>query len=385
MKNLSPFINIIAGPNASGKSSTARAIQKLLWQNRTNRITASGQFKIDGESWLSEVDSSYSRFQKGGINKELKGIPSEEEQSRYMLSLHDLIREEESDLAENILKDAIGGYDIDKAKNNLGYSDSKKKTNTSQFRAHKEAREEVNKITENQKKLQGDQNRLEELEEEKKKAKKAEEQTVFYKLVQSFKEKQKSLQDIREQLSEFPDKMKWVKEDDCEKFDEYLDEIRHQGKAIEGFETDIEELKEKKSELKLPETGVESLDLSKAENYLEELAELEKIIRDAKREIAKATSDLEEASTRLGLEADASDFEGLDAEAISKTEQFWQNGFDLIGKKRELEKQLIKLKGQQEKAPDSETIVVGVSALSNWLSRYSSPVKPVSNCSLAFY
>ena len=377
-ENLSPFINIIAGPNASGKSSTARAIQKLLWQDGRGRVTARGQFTIDEESWLSEIDSSYANFQKGVSNTDLKGIPSQEEQSRYMLSLHDLIREEESDLAENILKDAIGGYDIDKAKNNLGYSDSKKTTNTSQYKRLKEARENLYSITESQKKLQGEQNRLEELEEEKKKAKKAEEQMVFYKLVQAFKEKQETLQNIREQLSAFPEKMEQVKDDDYTKFDGYLKEIHDQEKAIADFAVDIKDLKEKKSDLNLPETGIESLDLNKSENYLEELSELEKVIRDAETEIAKAKSDLEDAATRLGLEGDHSDFEGLDAEAISKTEQFWQKGFDLIGTKRELEKQVEKLKGQQEEAPDSETVVVGVSALSNWLSRYGSPVKPVS-------
>lgn len=377
-ENLSPHINIIAGPNASGKSSTARAIQKLLWHNGTDRITASGQFKIDDDSWISEVDSSYIRFQKDGSNTDLKGIPSEEERSRYMLSLHDLIREEESNLAESILKDAIGGYDIEEARNNLGYSESKKSTNTNQYKTFKETKETLEQITAKQKELQVEQNRIEDLEEEKEKSKKAKEQTVFYEQVQSFKEKQESLQDIREQLSEFPDNMESVKEDDYEKFDEYLDEIRLKGKAIEGFEINIEELKEKKSVLNLPETGVESLDLSKAENYLEELAEIEKVIREAKSEIAKAKSDLDEASKRLGLEINNNDFEGLDAEEISKTEQFWQNGFDLIGEKRELEKQVEKLKEQQDKAPDSETVVVGVSALSNWLIRYGSPVKPVS-------
>lgn len=383
-ENLSPYINIIAGPNASGKSSTAKAIQKLLWHDGTERVTASGQFMMDGDSWLSEVDSSYTRFQKGAGNTVLKGIPSEEEKSRYMLSLHDLIREEESDLAESIMKDAIGGYDIDKAKKNLDYRDTKNKTNSNQYRLYKEASERVHDISENQKRLQGEQNRLEDLEEEKDKAKMAKEQTVFYERVQNFKKKQESLQDIREQVSRFPDKMESVKEDDYEKFDEYLDEIRLQVNAIEGFETDVEELKEKKSKLNLPETGIESHDLNKAESYLEELSDLEKVIQVAETEIAESKSDLDEAAKRLGLEIDHSDFEGLDAEAISKTEQFWQKGFDLIGIKRELEKQVEKLKGQQEEAPDSETVVVGVSALSNWLSSYGSPVKPVSTLQIWF-
>lgn len=381
-ENLSPYINIIAGPNASGKSSTAKAIQKLLWHDGTERVTASGQFVMDGDSWLSEVDSSYSRFQKGAGNTDLKGIPSEEEKSRYMLSLHDLIREEESDLAESILKDAIGGYDIDKAKKNLDYKDVKKTTNTSQYRSYKEAGERVHDISENQKRLQGEQNRLEDLEAEKKKAKKAEEQTVLYKRVQTFKEKQEGLKNIREQLSEFSDKMDQLKEDDYTEFEGLLEKIHDQEKSAEELQSDIEELRSKKAALNLPQNGIDSLDVNKAENYLEELAELEKGIRDAETEIAEAKSDLDEAATRLSLDSDHSYFEGLDAEAISTTEQFWEKGFNLVGKSRELEREVEKLKGQQEKAPDSEAIVLGVSALSNWLSTYGSPVKPVTKIQL---
>ncbi|NBC64050.1 MAG: hypothetical protein GVY07_00125, partial [Bacteroidetes bacterium] len=70
--------------------------------------------------------------------------------------------------------------------------------------------------------------------------------------------------------------------------------------------------------------------------------------------------------------------EGLDAEAISKTEQFWQKGFDLIGDSRQLEQQIEKLEREQKETPKSNVLISGISELSKWLSAYGSPAKPIS-------
>src|SRR5690554_4893567 len=189
-EGLSPHINIIAGPNASGKSSTARAIQQLMSQENIGNITAEGSFSIDEESWISHVDPSYIKTQKNGIDTDLKGIQSEGDESRYMLSLHELIIKEEKGLAESILKDAIGGYDIDAAKQKLGYANSKKPRNVKEFRDFESARKLVREVTDEQKELRVKQDRLETLHKQKEKAEEANEAVKFYKLVKDFKNKQ---------------------------------------------------------------------------------------------------------------------------------------------------------------------------------------------------
>ncbi|MCK4922473.1 MAG: hypothetical protein KAS71_15580, partial [Bacteroidales bacterium] len=50
-KDFASNINIIAGPNASGKSSTARIIKKLIWPDNTNGIFAESSAKIENENW----------------------------------------------------------------------------------------------------------------------------------------------------------------------------------------------------------------------------------------------------------------------------------------------------------------------------------------------
>jgi len=113
--DFSPQINIIAGPNASGKSTTARAIQKLIWQRNTARMNLEGDLRVNGEPWGVRIDSNFKQVQRSGIDDELRGLPAAESSDRYMLALHELILDEGGDLAQKIIRESIGGVDLDKA------------------------------------------------------------------------------------------------------------------------------------------------------------------------------------------------------------------------------------------------------------------------------
>ncbi len=59
IRDLSPDINIVYGPNASGKSTTARAIQALIWPHPSSLRghALAGDFQLDGECWHVEADA----------------------------------------------------------------------------------------------------------------------------------------------------------------------------------------------------------------------------------------------------------------------------------------------------------------------------------------
>ena len=123
-ENFAGNINIIAGPNASGKSSTARIIQQIIWHNKTQGIQAESSLLIDKIPWDIKIDSNNISIQRNGVKDELTGLPAAEDSGRYMLALHELFNENEGNLAKKIVKESIGGVDLDEAKNNLGYSDN---------------------------------------------------------------------------------------------------------------------------------------------------------------------------------------------------------------------------------------------------------------------
>lgn len=384
-EDLSPHINIIAGPNASGKSSTARAIQQLMSQDKDGRTSAEGVFNIDGESWISLLDPSHIKTQKNGIDTELKGIPSDGKQSRYMLSLHELIKKDDKDLAESILKDAIGGYDIDAAENKLGYSASKKPKIVNEYKDYDNARKTVNEITNQQKELQVEQNRLEKLGEQKTKAQSANEFVKFYKLVEDYKSRQIAFKILEEELSAFSDKMKRVKEEDYENLASYLNEIQEKKTSLENTKIEIGRLEAEIAQLKLPENGVDSVDVKYVANVLDELKEFESKIHEAENEIARADAELSSLSRKLGLDVNEAAFDGLNLEEINLTDKYWQTAFDLFGEISQLEKSIKQLNEEKKViATKSETLRDGITALSRWLGTTGDSGKPISKAYIAF-
>ena len=67
VSNLSPGVNIIHGPNASGKTTLARSIQDLLWPSvAREHARILGYFDLDGEEWRIEVEARSAKYQRNG-------------------------------------------------------------------------------------------------------------------------------------------------------------------------------------------------------------------------------------------------------------------------------------------------------------------------------
>ncbi|HEX5165377.1 MAG TPA: ATP-binding protein, partial [Thermomicrobiales bacterium] len=121
---LCPGINVICGPNASGKTSLTRAVATLLWPRSTgaSRSILHGTYALDGRSWKVEFDSGSARWQSDGQDADAPAIDAADGNDRYLLALHDLLRADNRDFAEAILRESTGGYDVGGAATALGYS-----------------------------------------------------------------------------------------------------------------------------------------------------------------------------------------------------------------------------------------------------------------------
>ncbi len=126
LNNLSPDITIVFGPNASGKSTTARALQMLLWPHasalRGHHIAA--RFALGDEQWSIEASAAGVRRTRDGEPAEAPVIAPLDDRSRYALALPDLLASENQPLAQAILNESSGGFDLPMVAESLGFSDS---------------------------------------------------------------------------------------------------------------------------------------------------------------------------------------------------------------------------------------------------------------------
>ena len=122
LDGLAGDINIITGPNGTGKTTIARLIHQLIWPERTVSADIHGAYMINEEPWTVHLDPTARIVQKDGTDSMPAGIPPKELQKVYMLALHELVGQDDKDLAGWILRESIGGYDLDRASSDLKYS-----------------------------------------------------------------------------------------------------------------------------------------------------------------------------------------------------------------------------------------------------------------------
>ncbi len=114
LPELSDGVTVVFGPNASGKSSTARAIETVLWPGREAQrdVAVLGEYTMDGASFRVEVDAGHVAVQRDGSDARAPELPAPELRHRYRLSLHELMACDNADFAREIARQSAGGYDL---------------------------------------------------------------------------------------------------------------------------------------------------------------------------------------------------------------------------------------------------------------------------------
>ena len=128
LNQLSPGINIIYGPNASGKSTTSRVLQELLWPGRTGLGPAAiqGILHHDKSQFVIEGDAGHFEVFRDGAPAPPPDCGPPENRVRYNPALHELIQADNQghDFARRIAEASQGGFDLTAASQALGYQDS---------------------------------------------------------------------------------------------------------------------------------------------------------------------------------------------------------------------------------------------------------------------
>ena len=125
IRGIAPGMNIIYGPNASGKSSLSRAMGLLLRcsAESTEGASLTGKLMVDGEILLIDYKPGKIVTQQNGIPVPTQSMVPESVEDRYILSLADLLHDdaEAGELTKKILREASGGYDLTEAAGKAGF------------------------------------------------------------------------------------------------------------------------------------------------------------------------------------------------------------------------------------------------------------------------
>jgi uncharacterized protein YhaN len=127
LSDLSPGVNVLHGPNGCGKSSTACAIEAIMWPDASladHDLVITGECTDGQTTYQVHRDAGVVRVQRDGLDIAPPVRRSPELRRRYRLSLRDLLHDPGTDFAAYILQQSFGGVDVQRAANKLGFRES---------------------------------------------------------------------------------------------------------------------------------------------------------------------------------------------------------------------------------------------------------------------
>ncbi len=132
LSDLSPGVNLIHGPNGSGKTITGRTVMSLLWPSVSDlgRATVSGSWIEGDHRWTVDIDAGDATWRCDGRPADAPQLPPSEARGHHWLGLRELLLEDGPDadataaMARRIGLEMLGGHDLDAAAAAIGANPS---------------------------------------------------------------------------------------------------------------------------------------------------------------------------------------------------------------------------------------------------------------------
>ena len=373
MKSISSLannINVIAGPNASGKSSTARIIQDMIWKQNIERIHLESKLSIDDKIWDIKIDNGHYSSQCDGVDDTLPSIPAYDESKRYFLALHELIREDDKNLAEEILRETIGGYNLQEAHQTLGYRATTPSLALGEYKNYEAKRRDVDDIEAKQMELQKEEQKLTAFKEKYDEAREASKLKQLYERLIDFLKAKKEYETLEIEKSSYPEEMGLLIGNENEELSKLEERIEETTLAINQICRDKESKENELKALQLPEGGYDRVVLDELSENVDKLSNSERNIESRRVAIAKSERETKVVLSDLFSTLKSEDLEALDLENIRYLDSFFEEAHHLLIKKKQLENETDHLNNaKQEQTDTEENLHLAIRLLIDWFEK----------------
>jgi uncharacterized protein YhaN len=371
-KEFATNINIIYGANGSGKSSSARAIRQLLWRYQPGGIQAEMSALIEHDHWDIKLDSTKTVVQRNGINESLTGLPTVEESERYLLAMHELINNDDQGLAQLIIKESIGGYDLEAAGKELGYTAGARPRNTTEYKTFSTADSDFDRLKKEHESLKREEDELNPLRQEKGQGEKARELKSWYEKLFSFLETDIKLIQASSAVAGFPDLLEHMTGEEYDNIEDLERQIETIGKTIQNTEDKIDEQQGLIEVLNLPSGGLSMTVINEIEERINSVENAERELGQCNKELEAANVSEQQAVEKIGEGRNMEQWQGLSAADVSRLDEFLQKIHLTLSEKQAIESLIETLmkEAPEGPGPSPDHLQAGIQALSYWLQEY---------------
>ncbi len=370
-KDLSAGVNLIYGPNGSGKSTTALVIQELLWPGNSGltRPTVSGKFTIGTTVWSVRINAGHADFGSSEGTGTTPGLGPAEYRSRYMLALHQLINEKNTDFAKIIAAESQGGYDLEAAKISLGFKDRFRKDSKA-IQQEKSVCKMVEAAISIQRQIEAENKRLPELNNEHRKAKEAEKKFLVLEEALAFKGVESKHRELKIEMQKFSEGVALLSGDERTRLDKLAAEQAAAERSIDNANADLRKTARQLEDLNLSGDLVHENIVPAIRGLQTDLLGLEKDIDAQQRVILKAQTEKDTARARIGNHVTLTQLDALNKVEVEDLSSFSRDSAGVQADEIVLNKQKRFHSGQISETVqnlDINQIREGISSIKHWL------------------
>ena len=376
LDELGPGINVIHGPNASGKTSTARAIRALLWPDAepiAGEIAAEADLAIGDAAWRFELEAGRRRCAQGGVEAEAPALPPAEAADRYTLALPDLLAADGSAFARAILRESSGGYDIRAAAERLGFRERVKRPKGLIDRMEG-ARERLRQARDQEKELQAELEKLEDLRARHARAQEAARRVDVLERARMQQDAAERVRELREQRDAYPAAVTRLSGEERKRAEALEKRAAEQQEKRDRAQRAIAEQERSRAEIGLAD-ALESHgepDVADARERVGRLEKLEESIADAERRGAEERATRDRQRALLGESVSDEQLAAIDAPTVGELDAFAARAERVRADRLAYDRLSAWLGTEQEHAVP-ETLREGVAALERWLETAGPP------------
>lgn len=379
LHDLAAGINLIHGPNASGKTTAARALQRLIWPaSGDERASLEGRLTLKGQPWRVEVEGTRAVWERDGEPAEAPALPSASSCSRYLLSLTDLLEADDRDLADIIRVESAGGYDVPGAGDSLDFGAGGRPVGL--MRALREARRKLDEANDEATRLRGDRARLSELEAERVRLERQAGSARALEHAIALAETRAALEAATRELDAFPSAMASLRGNEVEQLVEWADREKSlRSDLVAAVEREAGAGRE--IEAAALGDGLPSSVLNTLDNRLMTVRSADSRIAADARALEDARARRAQAGRTLGIDGDGIHGDGIDGDGdgvpdfhasdTARLDAFMERAQSVRSARAAIEARLRVLADPDEAdssiAPGDETLSDGIRILRAWL------------------
>lgn len=369
LDGLDPELNLVLGPNASGKSTFCRAARRTLWPDapESRGLEAVSTWRSrSGDTLEAQLQLGQRRWQ-GSTSSGSPQLPGREVELAYELSMRDLLASEGSadqSIAERIARELAGGYDLGALRARFETREAPNRTKKARLSENRAALSALEKA---QEALAEREQRLAELDAS------VSEGEVAKRLVQPLEAAlrleaaRRAVAELELRLAAYPPEIERLRGDEVDRLRELEEEVARATSEIDRSTTRMEELAREQEAIGLRDGPIHPETLDAWGERLRAWREAEKARDEAQAAAHQAARAREIAA--LAVRGPGGGLEAPDSHALQALERSLQAGLE----RRSLRDALrLRLDGLPPPPPPTAgtpeaTLGSGISFLRKWL------------------